>query len=69
MVTCTILQAHVTYVTLKIALNVRDNVSNITCSYVFASWQFYTILIKTLTYLSIHFINALGYNRYIKYHV
>ena len=66
------LQAHVTNITLKIALkalNVPDNVSNITCSYLFASGTGLCNSYKTLTFLSIHFINALSYNRYIQYHV
>ena len=34
----TIFQAHVTYVTLKIALNIQINVSNKPCLYLFACW-------------------------------
>ena len=36
MVAYTIFQAHVTYVTLKIALNIQVNVSNKSCLYLFA---------------------------------
>ena len=38
MVAYTIFQAHVTYVTLKIALNIQVNVSNKPCLYLFACW-------------------------------
>ena len=34
-----IFQAHVTYVTLKIALNVQVKVSNMPCLYLFACWH------------------------------
>ena len=36
MVAYTIFQANVTYVTIKIALNVQVNVSNVPCLYLFA---------------------------------
>ena len=35
----TIFQAHVTYVTLKIALNIQVNVYNKPCLYLFAFWH------------------------------
>ena len=38
MVAYTISQAYVTYVTLKIALNIQVNVSNKPCLYLFACW-------------------------------
>ena len=38
MVAYTFFQAHVTYVTLKIALNIQVNVSNKPCLYLFACW-------------------------------
>ena len=39
MVAYTIFQANVTYVTLKIALNIHVNVSNKPCLYLFACWH------------------------------
>ena len=39
MVANTIFQAHVTYVTLKIALNIQANVSNKPCPYLFTCWH------------------------------
>ena len=68
MVANTISQAHVTYVTLKIALNVQDNVSNIPCLYLFACWhRFMYFFLQSLALLSIHLINALSFNCYVHY--
>ena len=39
MVAYTIFQAHVMYVTFKIALNIQFNVSNKPCLYLFACWD------------------------------
>ena len=39
MVDYTIFQAHVIYVTFKIALNIQVNVSNKPCLYLFAYWR------------------------------
>ena len=39
MVAYTIFQAHVMYVTFKIALNIQVNVSNKPCLYMFACWH------------------------------
>ena len=39
MVAYTIFQAHVMYVTIKIALNIQVNVSNNPYLYLFASWH------------------------------
>ena len=61
-------QAHVTYVTLKIALNVQVNVSNKTCLYLIACWhRFMNFFLQGLPILSIHLINALSFNCYVCY--
>ena len=45
MVAYTIFQAHVVYVTFKIALNIQVTVSNNLCLYLFACWaQVYVLL-------------------------
>ena len=68
MVAYTIFQAHVTYVTLKIALNIQVNVSNMPCLYLFACWHrlMYFFLLG-LAILSIHLINSLSFNCYVRY--
>ena len=68
MVAYTIFQAHVTYVTLKIALNIQVNVSNKPCLYLFASWHRFMYFFKQgLTIFNIHLINALSFNCYVCY--
>ena len=68
MVAFTIFQAHVTYVTLKIALNIQVNVSNKPCLYLFTHWHRFIYLIQQrLPILSIHLINALSSNCYVCY--
>ena len=68
MVADTIFQAHVTYVTLKIALNVQVNVSNMPFLYLFACWHRFMYLFQQgLAILSIHLINALSFNCYVRY--
>ena len=55
MVAYTIFQAHVMYVTFKIALNIQVNVSNMPCLYLFACWHRFMYFIKQgLPVLSIH---------------
>ena len=39
MVAYTIFQAHVMYVTIKIALSIQVNISNKPCLYLFACWH------------------------------
>ena len=68
MVAYTIFQAHVTYFTLQIALNIQVNVSNKPCSYLFACWhRFMYFFLQGLTILSIHLINASNFNCYVCY--
>ena len=68
MVAYTIFQAHVMYVTFKIALNIQVNVANRFCLYLFACWHRYMYFFKQgLPILSIHLINALGLNCYVRY--
>ena len=68
MVTYTIFQAHVMYVTFKIALNIQVNVSNKPCLYLFACWhRFMYFPLQGLPILSIHLINALSFNCYVCY--
>ena len=53
MVAYTIFQAHITYVILKIALNIRVNVSNKLYLYLFAFWhRFMYFFDQGLTILS-----------------
>ena len=52
----------------EIALNVSDNYSTLTCSYIFACWHICIwTSYNTVTYFSINFINALSYYRFIHY--
>ena len=68
MVAYTIFQAQVTYVTLKIALNIQVNVSNKPCLYLFAYWhRFMSFFKQGLPILSIHLINVLSFNCYVCY--
>ena len=68
MVAYTIFQAHVTYVTLKVVLNIQVNVSNKPCLYLFACWHRFMYFFKQiLPILSIHLINALSFNCYVCY--
>ena len=50
MVAYTIFQVHVTYVNLKIALNIQLNVSNKPCLYLFACWHRFMYFLTRLTY-------------------
>ena len=63
------LQAHVAYVTLKIALNVQDHalIQHDLFVLICMLAQLYVFLIKQLPILSTHFINAWIYNHYIRY--
>ena len=66
MVAFTIFQAHVLYVTFKIALNILVNVSNKPCLYLFACWhRFMYFFTQGLPILSIHLINAPSFNCYV----
>ena len=65
MVAYTIFQAHVMYVTFKIALNIQISVSNKPCLYLFACWHRFMYFF--LPSLSIHLINALSFNYYVCY--
>ena len=68
MVSYTIFQAHVMYVTLKIALNIQGNVSNKPCLYLFACWHRTMYFFeKGLPILSIHLIYAMSFNCYLCY--
>ena len=68
MVAYTIFQAHVMYVTFKIALNIQVNVSNKPCLYLFACWQrFMYFFQQGLLILSIHLINAPSFHCYVRY--
>ena len=68
MVTYTIFQAQVIYVTLNIALNIQVNVSERPCLYLFAYWnRFMYFFQQVLPILSIHLINALSFNCYVCY--
>ena len=68
MVAYTIFQAHDTYATLKIALNIQVTVSNKPCLYLFACWH---MLMCFFFYQSlpfkVHLINALSLNCYVCY--
>ena len=56
------------YVTFKIALNIQVNVSNKPCLYLFAGWHRFMYFFKQgLAILSIHLINALSFNCYVRY--
>ena len=68
MVAYTIFQAHVMYVTFKVALNIQVNVFNKPCLYLFACWHsFMYFFSQGLPILSIHLINALSFNCYMCY--
>ena len=68
MVAYTIFQAHVTYVTLKIALNIQVNVTNKPCLYLFACWHRLMYFFEQgLPVLSIHLLNALSFNSNVCY--
>ena len=70
MVPYTIFQAHVMYVTIKIALSIQVNVSNKPCLYLFACWhKFMYFCWQVLPILSIHLINALSFNCYVCYQI
>ena len=61
-------QAHVTYFTLKIALNIQVYVSNKPCLYLFACWhRFMYFFSQGLPILSIHLIYTLNFNCYVCY--
>ena len=66
MVAYTIFQAHVMYVTFKIALNIQVYVSYKPCLYLFALWhKFMYFFLQGLPILSIYLINALSFNCYV----
>ena len=68
MVAYTFFQAHVKYVTLKIALNIQVNVSNKPCLYLFACLHRFVYFFQLgLPILGIHLINALSFNCYVCY--
>ena len=68
MVAYTIFQAHVMYVTFKIALYIQINVSNKPCLCLFACWHWFMYFFyQGLLILSIHLINALRLNCYVCY--
>ena len=68
MVTYTIFQAHVMYVTFIIALNIQVNVSNKPCLYLFVCLhRFMYFFQQGLPFLSIHLINAMSFNCYVCY--
>ena len=63
-----IFQAHVTDVTLKIALNIQVNVSkNALFIFICMLAQVYILLLTRLPILRIHLINALTFNCYMCY--
>ena len=68
MVAYTFFHAHVTYVTLKIALNIQVNVSNKPCLYLSACChRFLSFFEQGLPISSIHLINALGFICHVCY--
>ena len=68
MVAYTTFQAHVMYVTLKIALNIQVNVSNKPCLNSFGCrHRFMYSDRQGLPILSIHLINGLSFNCYVCY--
>ena len=70
MVAYTIVQAHVTYATLKIALNIQVIVANKHCLYLFACWhRFMYFVLQGLPIFSINLINALSFNCYMCYQI
>ena len=69
MVAYIILQAHATYVALKIALKVQDNASNMTfLTFLHAGTGLCTSY-NTFTYFKYSFYKCLELNRYIRYQV
>ena len=68
MVAYTMFHAHVTYFTLKIALNIQVNVSNKPCLYLFACWHgCMYFFCQGLPILSIHLISVFSINCYACY--
>ena len=66
MVANTIIQAHVSYVNLKIAFNIQVDISNKPCSYILACChRFLYFFQQGLPILSIHLINALSFRCYV----
>ena len=65
MVAYTIFQAHFTYVTLKIALNIQVNVSNKPCLYLFICMlaQVYVLLLTRFTYFMYSFNKGIELKR------